>query len=169
MITRNRIWATGLATAAALALALGGGAVAANAAQSESSSTSCTFAQHLQAAWKTVPVDLQSDLKSLKAMEPGAERRAAAKKIRATAVDGGYGPGVEAKAQWRQDHPGVRLRPLPDALKADLTAMKGETKAEKAKALDQIAAKALDGTYGVRVETFATAVQSSDAWQSCGS
>ncbi|MBK4346195.1 hypothetical protein [Lacisediminihabitans changchengi] len=171
MNTGRKILTSGTAFAAGIALVIGGGAVAANAstADATTSTTTCSFAQHLRVALRAAPADLRSDLKTLKAMKPGAERRAEVKTIRAKAADGGYGPGVEAKAQWRAENPGVRLRPLPDALKTDLKSLRGETKTERATTLDTIATTALDGGYGATVETFAKAVQSSDAWQSCGS
>ena len=161
----------GFTAAATVALVLGTGVIAANAAAPSpapaSGSSSCTFAQHLVSAWRTVPVKLRDDLKSAKAMSPGKDRRADLAKIRATALDGGYGAGVEARAQWLKAHKGERLRPLPDSLKADLKAMHADPKTKKVADAAAIAAKAVAGTYGAKVESFAKAVKSSDAWQDC--
>ena len=159
----------GITAAASLALVLGSGAVAANAATPAptTSSSTCSFGQHLLSAWKTVPADLRSDLKAAKAMKPGKDRRADLVKIHDKALDGGYGAGVEAKAEWLKAHPGERLRPLPDNLKADLKAMRADPKSKKVADLNAIADKAVAGTYGTKVESFAKAVQSSAAWQDC--
>ncbi len=67
-----------------------------------------------------MPVELRADVKAAKALKPGDERRAALQKIRAKALDGGYGAAVEVRARWLKDHRGEKLRPLPDSLKADL-------------------------------------------------
>ena len=164
----------GITTVAALALVIGGGAVAANAASpapsaspSSSASSACTPIQHLRAAWGEVPPELKSDLKSLKAMAPGKDRKADALKIRTKALDGGYGVGVEVRAQWRKDNKGARLRPLPANLKADLKTLHADSKADKPAEAKKIADGALSGTYGATVESFAKAVQSSTLWKSC--
>lgn len=160
-----------ITTAASLALVLGSGVVAADAAtpapSATSSSSSCTFPQHLLAAWKAVPADLRHDLKAARAMAPGKDRRADIKKIHDKALDGGYGAGVEAKAQWLKEHKGTHLRPLPASLKADLKSMHSDPKSKRLADAEAIAAKAISGGYGATIESFAKAVQSSDAWQSC--
>jgi hypothetical protein len=159
----------GITAAASLALVLGSGAVAANAATPAptASSSTCSFGQHLLSAWKTVPADLRSDLKAAKAMKPGKDRRADLVKIHDKALDGGYGAGVEAKAEWLKAHPGERLRPLPGNLKSDLKALHADPKSKKVAEAAAIAAKAIAGTYGTKVESFANAVKSSAAWQDC--
>jgi hypothetical protein len=157
----------GIATVAGLALAtgslvLGGGAVAANAATpaaSTTTSTTCTLAQ-LRTDWRASSA-LKTDLKALKAMPAGKDRRADAVKIRAKALDGGYGAGVEAKAKWRQDNKGTKLRPLPANLKSDLKTLHSDSKADKPAEAKKIAAGALSGTYGATIESFAKAVQGS--------
>jgi hypothetical protein len=100
-------------------------------------------------------------------MSPGKDRRADLMKIHEKALDGGYGAGVEAKAEWRKAHPGEKLRPLPTNLKTDLKAMRADPKSKKLSDATAIAAKAVAGTYGSTVESFAKAVQSSPAWQNC--
>ena len=158
----NKFTSVTLATAAGIALVIGGGAVAANAASpspSASSSTSCTVGGHLRAAWAKAPAELKSDLKALKAMPAGKDRRADALKIRSKALDGGYGKGVEAKAEWVKDHKGEKLRPLPANLKADLKTLHSDSKADKPAEAKKIASNALDGTYGANIESFAKAVQ----------
>jgi hypothetical protein len=159
----------GIAAFAGIALVVGGGAVAANAATPTptASTSTCTFAQHLRQAWGNTPADLKSDLKALKAMSPGKDRRADALKIRAKALDGGYGKGVEVKAEWLKAHKGERLRPLPDNLKADLKTLHSDAKADKPAEAKKIADGALAGTYGAKVESFAKAVQSSTVWKDC--
>jgi hypothetical protein len=152
----------GIATVAGLALVIGGGAVAANAATPSTSTTSsstCSLAQ-LRSDWK-VPATLKTDLKALRAMPAGKDRRADAVKIRAKVLDGGYGTGAETLAKWRQANKGTKLRPLPANLKADLKTLHSDSKADKPAEAKKIAAGALSGTYGATVESFAKAVQGS--------
>ncbi len=149
-----------IATAAGIALVVGGGAVAATAATPTPAavSTVCSVAQ-LKAEWAGAPAALKSDLKALKAMPAGKDRRADAVKIRAKALDGGYGKTVEAKAKWRKDHKGEKLRPLPANLKADLKTLHSDSKTDKPAEAKKIASNALDGTYGTTIESFAKAWQ----------
>ncbi len=160
-----------LTTTVSLALVLGCGAVAAEAAPvattATGSSSSCTFPQHLLAAWKAMPAELRKDLKAAKALPRGAERRAKLASIRTKALDGGYGAGVEVRAQWLKDHKGDHLRPLPAALKADLKSMHADPRSKRVADAEAIAEKAISGAYGATIESFAKAVQSSTTWQSC--
>ncbi|CAN5498842.1 hypothetical protein BH10ACT4_BH10ACT4_00460 [soil metagenome] len=164
-------WATGFAVSAGIAIAIGTGGLAANAATTptpvSTRASSCSFGQHLVSAWRTVPAELRADLKAARALKPGTERRDALKKIRATALDGGYGPAVEARAQWRKDHPGDKLRPVPANLKADLTTLHSTPKSGKAAEAEKIADTAVSGGYGSTIESFAKAVKASPAWQDC--
>jgi hypothetical protein len=163
-------WATGLAAGLGLAIALGTGGLSASAATDPTPvaapSSSCSFGQHLVSAWRTVPAELRTDLKAARALKPGTERRAALKKIQATSLDGGYGAAVQARAEWRKDHKGD-LRPLPDALKADLKTLHSTPKKGKVAEAEKIADKAVAGGYGASVESFAKAVKASPAWQDC--
>jgi hypothetical protein len=164
-------WATGVAVSAGLAIAIGTGGLAANAATTpapvSTRAASCSFGQHLVSAWRTVPSDLRADLKSAKALKPGTDRRAALKKIQAKALDGGYGAAVEARAEWRKDHKGEKLRPLPEKLKADLKTLHSTPKSGKLAEAEKIADTALAGGYGSTIESFAKAVKASPAWQDC--
>ena len=164
-------WATGLAVGAGLTLALGTGGLAASAApasvQVSISSSSCSFGQHFVSALRVVPTNLRADLKSAKQLKPGTERREALKKIEAKSLDGGYGTGVEARAEWRKDHHGEKLRPAPDSLKADLKTLHSTPKSGKAAAEEKIADTAVSGGYGVTIESFAKAVKASTAGQAC--
>jgi hypothetical protein len=164
-------WARGVAVSAGLALALGTGGLAANAATAptpvSTSAASCSFGEHLISAWRTVPSELRSDLKAARALKPGADRRDALKKIRAKAIDGGYGAAVEARAEWRKDHRGDKLRPLPATLKADLKTLHATPKQAKGAERQKIADTAVAGGYGATIESFAKAVQSSPAWKDC--
>ncbi|MCU1514029.1 MAG: hypothetical protein JWO10_1119 [Microbacteriaceae bacterium] len=169
----SRRVAVGLAAIAGLAMVLGTGTLAASAAPlgettaATASATTCTFGQHLVSAWLHVPKALRADLKKLKAMDAGPDRRAEAKSIKAKALAGGYGSAAETKAKWLADHKGEGVRPLPDNLKADLKTLRAAPKADKVKQADAIADKALAGGYGDKVESFAKAVQASDAWKDC--
>jgi hypothetical protein len=161
---------TSLLAGAALVLA---GAVAAEAAvptpaPTPSGSSSCTLGEHLVSAWLTVPQAMRADLKAARADAPGTARRTALKAVATKAVDGGYGQSVEEKAKWLQSHTGDGIRPLPDALKADLKTLHGETgRSAKLAEITTIATNALSGTYGDKVETLVKAAQSSSAWQDC--
>ena len=164
-------WATAVAVGAGLALALGTGGLAASAATApvpvSASSSSCSFGTHFVSAWRTVPTNLRADLRSARELKPGTERREALKKIKAKSLDGGYGAGVEVRAEWRKDHRGEKLRPLPDSLKADLKTLHSTPKSGKAAEAEKIADTAVSGGYGVTIESFAKAVKASTAWQGC--
>ena len=166
-------WATGVAVGAGLALALGTGGLAARAATApapvSTSSSSCSFGQHFISAWRTIPADLRTDLKAARVLKPGTERRDALKKIQAKALDGGYGAGVEARAEWRKDHRGEKLRPLQDSLKADLKTLHSTPKSGKVAEAEKIADTAEAGGYGATIESFAKAVKVSPAWKDCAS
>lgn len=171
MKTVSKRWIGGLAATAALALTLGTGVMAAEAAtpapKPSASASQCSFGQHLLAAYKGVPDALKTDLKALKDTPKGDARKAKAEEIRTKALAGGYGPGVQARAEWRKDHPGEKLRPIPDALKADLKALKGEPKAQKLADVKKIADKAVAGGYGDAAQSIAKAIEASPAWQDC--
>ncbi len=170
MTIRNHRLAV-IAVAAGIALAAGTGTIAASAATPPNSPTvaaaGCSFGEHLLSAARKVPTELRDDLKQLRAMKPGPDRRADAKKLRSEALDGRFGPAVEARAQWRAAHPGDKLRPLPAALKADLKVLHGTPKAGKAAEVATIAQKAVSGGYGATIESFAQAVKASTAWKGC--
>ena len=164
-------WATAVAVGAGLALALGTGGLAASAATApvpvSASPSTCSFGAHFVSAWRTVPTNLREDLRSARELKHGTERREALKKIRAKSLDGGYGAGVEARAEWRKDHRGEKLRPLPDSLKADLKTLHSTPKSGKAAEAEKIADTAVSGGYGVTIESFAKVVKASTAWQGC--
>lgn len=60
-------------------------------------------AAHRAAVFALLPDDLQADLKKLRAMEPGDERKAYRDEIRRKALDGGYGDKVQEAAKKLQD------------------------------------------------------------------
>jgi hypothetical protein len=155
-----------VSTAAALVL---GGAAAANAATPppapEPTPSSCTFAQHLVHDWFTLPKALRTDLKAARNAGSRAERRHDLKAIRGRALAGDYGKAVKARAEHRER---LDLRPLPDALKADLKTLRKEpTRAARLQEAGEIAQKALAGDYGDTIRELAERVQSSPRWQSC--
>jgi hypothetical protein len=51
-----------------------------------------------------LPDELQADLKKLRTMEPGDERKAYRKEIQQKALDGGYGDKVKEAAEKLKDH-----------------------------------------------------------------
>jgi len=164
-------WATAVAVGGGLALALGTGGLAASAATASvpvsTSLSSCSFGTHFISAWRTVPTNLHADLESARELKLGTERREALKKIQAKSLDDGYGAGVEVRAEWRKDHRGEKLRPLPDSLKADLKTLHSMPKSGKFAEAENIADTAVSGGYGVTMESFAKAVKASTAWHGC--
>ena len=56
------------------------------------------------AVFALLPDELQADLKKLRAMEPGDERKAYRKEIQQKALDGGYGDKVQEAAEKMKDH-----------------------------------------------------------------
>ena len=164
-------WATAIAVGAGLALALGTGGLAASAASApapvSTSPSSCSFGAHFVSAWRDVPTQLLADMTSSRELKPGTERREALKKIQAKALAGGYGAGVEARAEWRKDHRGEKLRPLPATLKADLKTLHSTPKSGKVAEAEKIADTAVAGGYGVTIESFAQAVKASTVWKGC--
>ena len=162
-------WATAVTVGAGLALALGTGGLAASAAPAPTSTSpsSCSFGAHFVSAWRDVPTNLRADRKSARELKPGTEHREALKKIEAKALAGGYGAGVEVRAEWRKDHRGEKLRPLPDSLKADLKTLHSTPKSGKVAEAEKIADTAVSGGYGVTIESFAKAVKASTVWQGC--
>lgn len=167
-MTMNPGRLTAIALALGIALAAGTGTIAASAAPlASAASAHCSFGEHFVSVWKREPAALRSAEKELNAMKPGAERRAAAKKIRAKVLEGGYGAGVEVRAEWRKDHRGEKLRPLPDSLKDDLKTLHSTPKSGKVAEAEKIADKAVAGGYGATIESFAKAVKASTAWKGC--
>ena|SRR6187402_890068 len=146
-----------LSVGAALVL---GGTVAAQAAtpSPSPSAPSCTVGQRLVHGWLELPKALRSDLKAAKKDGQGAERRAELKSIRAKALSGGYGATVEAHAKQIRS---LHLRPVPDALKADLKTLHGEkTRADKVAEAQKIGSNALAGDYGSNYQKLAQQIQS---------
>jgi len=172
----NRYLMTTTSLLAGAALVLGGGALAANASTSTptasptSSASSCSVGEHLVSAVRGLPKALRDDLKKARAETPGPQRRKDLQAVKAKALAGGYGAGVESQAKFLTSHRGdVRgIRPLPDALKADLKTLHSVTgKSAKLAEANTIADKALAGDYGSKVQTLAKDVKSSPAWQDC--
>lgn len=66
-----------------------------------------TFAENRQAAWvaayKALPDSLKTELKKVRAMSPGDERRDAAKALFDKALAGSYGPAAQTRAQHLQE------------------------------------------------------------------
>lgn len=167
-------FALGLATAAVTAAMLATGGLAASAAPADggtptptptSTATTCSFGEHLVAIWLKLPADLRSDLKDLKAAEPGTERQQEAKDIRDGALAGKYGPRVQRHAETAKDRHIRVIANFPDALKDDLQKLRDADKADKPALAKQIADTALAGGYGDVVQKVAEHAQS--AWQGC--
>lgn len=103
--------------------------------------------------WKNAPADLRKDLRALRALPQGDERRAAAKKIRKDALAGHYGSKVQAVAEHRKLRRAHWLRNAPDQLKQDLkAAAQKPAGSERRAALTEVWQSALEGTYGDQVQ-----------------
>ena len=172
----NRYLMTTTSLLAGAALVLGGGALAADAATATpaasptSSAGSCTFGEHLVSVVRGLPKALRDDLKKARAEAPGADRRKDIRAITTKALDGGYGAGVESTAKFLKSHRGdiQGIRPLPDALTADLKTLRSETtRTAKVAEANRIADKAIAGSYGAKVQTLAKDVKAGSAWQDC--
>jgi hypothetical protein len=94
---------------------------------------------------------LRADLKAARALE-GDARRSALADIRAKAQNGGYGAGIERRADRRQIHRELFFNLLPDNLQADLTALKNAPADQRQQLRADIMDKALAGDYGSDVQ-----------------
>lgn len=117
--------------------------------------TSAALASELNAA----PQASDDDRKALRAaimaarQLKGPERREALKKVKADAAAGKYGDKVEKRADRREAARKAHFALLPDALQADLTAMRAMERGDaRKKARDDIRKKALAGDYGAKVK-----------------
>lgn len=165
-----RTWALSSGAAVLTAALLSTGSIAASASPTPSPSPSaseCSFAQHLVYIWTHLPANFRADLKHLRSLEPGQERRDAAKQIRQNALNGVYGAEIQKRAEARKDHHGSLITKLPDNLKADLKELKAADRSERVDLAEQIAKNALDGDYGKRIQAKAERFHASDRWQNC--
>lgn len=167
----TKSWTIRLSSVGLAAVLLSGGAAAANAAPIEASTavSSCTFAQHLVAVYVAAPAELRADIAEVRGMEPGPDRGAAAKGIKARALAGEYGEVTQARVEafgvYRAANPGK----MNQDLKADLGELRATDGVKARLALaEDIAHQAIDGEYGESVRVAAEKIQQSDAWQSCG-
>jgi hypothetical protein len=132
------------------------------------SSSECSFGQHLAYIWAHLPANFRADIKHLKSLDPGQERRDAAKQIRQNALDGAYGAEIQKRAEWRKQHHGHLFTKLPDNLKADLKEVRAAAnRSERVDLLEQISKNALDGDYGKRIQAKVERIEHSDRWQNC--
>jgi hypothetical protein len=94
---------------------------------------------------------LRADLKAARALD-GDARRAALADIRQKAQDGGYGSGIERRADRRQIHRELLFSLLPDNLQEDLTELKNAPADQREQLRADIMDKALAGDYGADVQ-----------------
>jgi len=94
---------------------------------------------------------LEADLEAARALE-GDARRDALADIRVKAQDGGYGSGVERRADRRQIHRELFFNLLPDNLQADLTELKNAPADQREQLRADIMDNALAGDYGADVQ-----------------
>lgn len=86
---------------------------------------------------------------------PDGQRVAALQVVLAGAVDGQYGPSVQAKAKRLK----ARLERVPDQLRNDVETAVELPEQQRADALRQIKADVLDGAYGEQVQRRARVLQ----------
>lgn len=163
--------AAGAAVTAVLALSLGLGATAATAAPAASAASltteTCTFGQHVAFISKQMPAELRVAAKDVRELGAGAERRAAAKALRARVVAGDFGAVAQKRAIALDQLTPTQLRDLPANLKDDLRELRGAPRGEKIALLEQISNAALDGDYGDAAQSRVETVRDSGAWQDC--
>ena len=127
----------------------------------------CQFGQRLEAAWKFLPAELRTDLRTLKELPAGAERAEEARGIRDRALAGDYGPRAQSRAAQAQERRIRIVAGFPAELRADLDELKATAPGERQQLAKEIADTALAGGYGAQAQYFVERVQSSDAWQNC--
>ncbi|MFM9877248.1 MAG: hypothetical protein ACKVOG_05275 [Rhodoglobus sp.] len=163
-----RTWATTAILAAAL-VAVPTTAIAAPVPASDAppaASGECNFGQRVVAVWRQLPDELQADLKQLRELEPSA-RRDAAIEIRQKALDGGYGPEVQAKAETIKGRRLLALETMPIELKHDLLDLRNAAPGDRRELARQIADDALAGVYGPEAQQTVEKIRASDFWQEC--
>lgn len=162
------------ATTLSLALVFTGG-IAASAAPAGATPSSlstvtaageCSFGQHLLHVWLRLPADLRVDLQALKTL-PIDERRDEIRDIREDALQGDYGPGVQAKAERIRAHSLAAWTTMPADLRADLLELRGAEPEERRVLAEQIAQNALAGDYGDTAQATAERIRESELWQEC--
>ena len=186
----RRVAGAATATGVAFALVVGGGAIAAQAATPTTHSAAALTATSttpttttpatarpsgaakvklaapfrdvrpaaLHALIGQIPASLRTDVKALKGLK-GAARRTAVAAIETKAVGGTYGTtlksaAIAAESAWKT---------APASLKKDLRSLKGMSKPDRAKELAAIESKAVAGTYGATIETYAKSLRSQEA------
>ena len=153
----RRLWATGvvLALAAALvaALLLTAGPAPAGASVGQTATTLDT-ALAADDTTSDDRADLRADLQAARKLE-GDARQAALRTVRSAAAAGDYGDKAQKRLDRRADRRQAVLALLPDALQADLKAVKAADPDERAALRQEIRAKALDGGYGDKVKAAA--------------
>lgn len=110
------------------------------------------------AIWKRLPQELRQDLKAVQDRSD-AEKPAAIREIRADALAGEYGAKVAAAAERIKERRARLFTRLPEALRADLKALKSLPDADKVAYAEEIRADALAGEYGERVQAFSEKMQ----------
>ena len=122
------------------------------------SSDGCQLGSRVIALWAHAPVDLKEDLRDLRGLTP-EERREAAKVIKQGALDGKYGEGVQARAEFLRDRRVTSWAQMPDALQEDLRELAAAEPGERRDLATEIADTALAGGYGERTRLIAERVQ----------
>ena len=160
-----------IAATVVTAALLSTGTIAASAATTAPTSSpvagDCQFGQRLEAAWKFLPAELRTDLRTLKELPAGADRAEEARGIRDRALAGDYGPRAQSRAEQAQERRIRVVAGFPAELQADLDELKASAPGERQELAKEIADTALAGGYGAKAQYFAERVQSSDAWQNC--
>lgn len=133
---------------------------------SDAVSDDCNFGQRVMHAWRQLPVELQADLKELRALD-ASERRDAAIAIRERALEGGYGPEVQERTEFLKDRRALALSTMPIELKHALIDLRNAAPGDRAELAREIADNALAGEYGPHAQETIERIQSSELWQAC--
>lgn len=162
-------WAATAALTTALVVAPTAAFAAPAAAPTDAADTTtseCNFGQRVVAAWRMLPAELQADLKALRDLDP-SERRDAAIALREKALEGGYGPEVQKRVEFRKDRRALALETMPIELKHALLDLRNAAPGDRADLAKQIADDALAGTYGPHAKETVERIQDSELWQAC--
>lgn len=135
---------------------------------SPAGTSTCTTQQHLERMWLALPKELRTDLAAAKQKPAGEERNRALKAVLDKAASGAYGDRVQTVAQRIEKRDGKLWAKLPDALKADLLAVRN---ADPGKATLDAAANVIDkaaaGTYGDVAKKVVERLEQRPVWTSC--
>lgn len=161
MLRAGAVFAVFAATLAGLLAALGTTNPSAHAAPASTTAVISPSSAQGASATSGDPAGrakLRADLRAAFRLQ-GDARRAALAEIRAKALAGDYGKGVQRRAERRDIRHDLLVGLLPENLQQDLQALKDAPADQRKQLRSQIVAKALAGDYGPQVQQAAERLQ----------